>query len=148
MGKPLVVAEGMQVKLHFALHLQDGSEVDSTWSKAPATFEVGDGNLPIELEKLLMGMKEGQSLDHQMPADSLFGTPRDEHRVWLPRSHFPEDMPLEIGMVVSFGGAITKGESVGVIKVLNEARALVDFNHPLAGQMIAFKAEILQIQAL
>lgn len=141
------VAEGMRVKLHFALHLEDGSEVDSTWSRSPASFVVGDGNLPSELEKLLVGMSENEQLTRQMSADVLFGTPKEEHRVWLAQSDFPKHINLEVGMVVGFGGTSTRGESVGVIKALSDdKKALVDFNHPLAGQTIIFKAEILQVQ--
>ena len=34
-----------QVTLHFALSLESGEQVDTTFDKQPATFKVGDGNL-------------------------------------------------------------------------------------------------------
>ena len=34
-----------EVTLHFALKLENGDVVDSTFDKQPATFKVGDGNL-------------------------------------------------------------------------------------------------------
>ena len=40
------IADNMEVSLHFRLRLEDGTEVDSTFDKTPATFQVGDGNLP------------------------------------------------------------------------------------------------------
>jgi FKBP-type peptidyl-prolyl cis-trans isomerase SlpA len=40
------IADNMEVSLHFRLRIEDGTEVDSTFDKAPATLEIGDGNLP------------------------------------------------------------------------------------------------------
>ncbi|KAB0543478.1 peptidylprolyl isomerase, partial [Pseudomonas palleroniana] len=39
------IAQNTEVKLHFALYLENGDTVDSTFDKAPAVFKVGDGNL-------------------------------------------------------------------------------------------------------
>ena len=36
---------GTTVTLHFALLLEDGAVVDSTFEGKPATFSIGDGNL-------------------------------------------------------------------------------------------------------
>ena len=36
----LRIDEGMEVTLHFTLSLEDGTVVDSTRDKAPATFQV------------------------------------------------------------------------------------------------------------
>jgi FKBP-type peptidyl-prolyl cis-trans isomerase SlpA len=39
------IGQNTEVTLHFALRLENGDTVDSTFDKAPATFKVGDGNL-------------------------------------------------------------------------------------------------------
>ncbi|MGH8485381.1 MAG: FKBP-type peptidyl-prolyl cis-trans isomerase, partial [Pseudomonas sp.] len=39
------IGQNTEVKLHFALHLENGDTVDSTFDKSPAVFKVGDGNL-------------------------------------------------------------------------------------------------------
>jgi FKBP-type peptidyl-prolyl cis-trans isomerase SlpA len=46
--------------LHFALRLENGDTVDSTFDKAPATFKVGDGNLLPGFEAALFGFKAGE----------------------------------------------------------------------------------------
>ena len=38
------IGQNTEVTLHFALRLENGDTVDSTFDKAPATFQVGDGN--------------------------------------------------------------------------------------------------------
>lgn len=140
------IAAGAKVRLHFALQLADGTEVDGTYGKPPAEFVVGDGSLPEPIEELLSGLTAGESVAHEMAADSLFGSVHDEHKVWLPKADFSADMTLEEGLVVSFGGTNTKGDTVGVIAEQTADRVLVDFNHPLAGRSIVFKADILQVE--
>jgi hypothetical protein len=41
----LRIGPDKEVTLHFALKLDNGDVVDSTFDKKPATFKVGDGNL-------------------------------------------------------------------------------------------------------
>ena len=48
-----------QVTLHFAIKLESGDVVDSTFDKQPATFKVGDGNLLPGFEQALYGLKAG-----------------------------------------------------------------------------------------
>lgn len=140
------ISLGAKVRLHFALQLADGTEVDSTYDKAPAEFVVGDGRLPEPIEALLIGLEAGASVDHEMPADPVFGSVLEEHQVWLPKTDFAADMVLDKGVVVSFGGTNTKGESVGVITEITDRQILIDFNHPLAGRRLRFKADIVQIE--
>lgn len=51
------IGQNTEVTLHFALHLENGDTVDSTFDKAPATFKVGDGNLLPGFENALFGFK-------------------------------------------------------------------------------------------
>ena len=139
------IAPSTKVTLHFALALADGTLIDSTYEGPPASFVVGDGRLPEAIEALLHGLEAGASVDHKMPADPIFGSVREEHQVWLPRTDFPADITLEVGLALSFGGVQTKGESVGVVTELQQDRVLVDLNHPLAGRMLHFKADVLEV---
>ena len=139
------IAPDAKVTLHFALMLVDGTPIDSTYEGEPASFVVGDGQLPDAIESLLYGLEAGASVDHQMSAVPIFGEAEKSHQVWLPRGDFPADMALEVGLVLSFDSANTKGESVGMVADLTDDRVLVDMNHPLAGREIRFKADILAV---
>ena len=55
----LSIGPDTQVTLHFAIELEDGSLVDSTFDKTPATFIVGDGNLLPGFEQALFGLTQG-----------------------------------------------------------------------------------------
>lgn len=55
-----------EVTLHFALKLENGDVVDSTFDKQPATFKVGDGNLLPGFEQALYGFKAGDKRNVQV----------------------------------------------------------------------------------
>ncbi|MDX1343301.1 MAG: FKBP-type peptidyl-prolyl cis-trans isomerase, partial [Reinekea sp.] len=48
------IHENSKVTLHFALRLEDGQVVDSTFEKTPAVLTIGDGNLPEGFEKHIL----------------------------------------------------------------------------------------------
>jgi FKBP-type peptidyl-prolyl cis-trans isomerase SlpA len=62
-----------EVTLHFALGLETGELVDSTFDKKPATFKVGDGNLLPGFEQQLYGLKAGDKRTLQIAPEQGFG---------------------------------------------------------------------------
>jgi len=52
---------------------------------------------------------------------------------------------LAKGLVVSFADA-NKSELPGVVKAFDEDKVTIDFNHPLAGEVLSFKVEIIDVQ--
>ena len=71
-----LIDEGMEVTLHFTLKLEDGTLVDSTKDKAPATFEFGDGNLPPGFEHPIKGLAAGQTTSPSLSACSICSNAR------------------------------------------------------------------------
>ncbi len=59
MAESTRIGQESRVTLHFALKLEDGNVVDSTFDKQPASFKVGDGNLLPGFEQALFGLKAG-----------------------------------------------------------------------------------------
>ena len=115
------IAQGKQVTLHFALKLNDGQVVDSTFEKEPATLVVGDGNLPEGFESLLVGLETGAKQSFVIPPEQAFAQ-----------------------KMVSFADA-NGAELPGVIKDVQDDVVVVDFNHPLAGEELTFDVEIIQV---
>ena len=65
------IGQNTEVTLHFALHLENGDTVDSTFDKAPATFKVGDGSLLPGFEALIFGFKAGDKRTLQVRRKTL-----------------------------------------------------------------------------
>jgi FKBP-type peptidyl-prolyl cis-trans isomerase SlpA len=136
------IERGTKVKLHFSLALEDGSLIDSNFDKQPASFIIGDGNLLPGFESVILGLESGQKREFTIPPENAFGQHNPQNVQDVDRTNFAEDK-LEIGAVFSFQNG--DGELPGVIIGIEGEKVMIDFNHPLAGQSILFKVEILQI---
>lgn len=139
------ISKGKQVTLHFALKLNDGQVVDSTFDKEAATLVLGDGNLPEGFEKLLVGLETGSKATFVIPPEDAFAQKNPNNIQHMKRSDFGAEMELEVGLMVSFADA-NGAELPGVIKEVHDNLVIVDFNHPLAGEELTFDVEILDVK--
>lgn len=136
------VGPGKEIKLNFAIKLQDGQVIDSNFDRDPATFVFGDGNIPEGFEQAMLGLTAGEHVELTIAPERGFGQHNPGNMQVMPRSDFKE-MELEPGLVVSFREP--GGEIPGVISEFNDQRVVVDFNHPLAGKTLLFEVKILEI---
>ncbi|SHF65079.1 FKBP-type peptidyl-prolyl cis-trans isomerase SlpA [Modicisalibacter ilicicola DSM 19980] len=138
------IGEGMEVTLHFTLKLEDGTVVDSTRDKQPATFQMGDGNLPPGFESPLTGLTDGDSGSYTIAPEHAFGQHNPQNVQRIPRDSF-EGTEIEEGLVMSFADA-AGGEVPGVIAEIDDKHVEVDFNHPLAGRTLTFEVEVIEVR--
>ncbi|NMY90483.1 FKBP-type peptidyl-prolyl cis-trans isomerase [Pseudomonas oryzihabitans] len=140
----ITIGPDTRVTLHFAIKLQNGDVVDSTFDKAPATFTVGDGNLLPGFEQALFGLEAGNKTSLTIPPERGFGQPNDGNLQTMARDDF-SDMELSPGLLIIFSDA-AGGEMPGVVKSYDDEQVIIDFNHPLAGRVLTFDVEILAIE--
>lgn len=140
----ITIGPDTRVTLHFAIKLQNGDVVDSTFDKAPATFTVGDGNLLPGFEQALFGLEAGAKTSLTVPPERGFGQPNDGNLQTMVRDDF-SDMELSPGLLIIFSDA-AGGEMPGVVKSYDDEQVVIDFNHPLAGRVLTFDVEILAIE--
>ncbi|WP_210395819.1 FKBP-type peptidyl-prolyl cis-trans isomerase [Motiliproteus sediminis] len=142
------IGQGTEVTLHFTIELEDGSVVDSTRERSPATFTVGDGNLLPGFERALFGYRAGDQQRLRILPEQGFGMPNPGNVQSLPRSAFESlEQELEPGVVVSFADP-SQGNLPGVIRNVGATQVEVDFNHPLAGRTLYFDVEVLSVTAV
>lgn len=140
------IAAATQVTLNFAIKLDNGDVVDSTFDKQPATFKVGDGNLLPGFELALYGLKAGDKRTLAISPEQGFGQPNPQNVQVMPRSQF-KDMELSEGLLVIFNDA-ANAELPGMVQSFDDNQVSVDFNHPLAGKTLSFEVEIIAVQTL
>ena len=138
------IGQGSTVTLHFSLKFDNGEVVDSNFEKDPATFTIGDGSLLPGFERVLFGLKDADKRTFEILPEQGFGTPSEQNVQVMPRSQF-DSMELDYGVLVIFKDA-AGGEMPGVVKAFNDQQVTIDFNHPLAGKVITFDVEIIQVQ--
>ncbi len=146
---PLVVAADSHLTLHYRISLaESGGDVVSTFGGAPATLQMGLGQLAEPLERCLLGLAQGSEAAFDLPADQAFG-PRNPQLVQrvarsLLDQHAAPDTVWEPGDLVEFPGP-DGGRFAGVLKSIDETGALFDFNHPLAGHAVRFEVRIIAV---
>jgi FKBP-type peptidyl-prolyl cis-trans isomerase SlpA len=149
-----MVTETSHLTLHYRLALQDGSDVMSTFDTRPATLQMGIGQLAEPLERLLIGLAEGAERSFDLSPEQAFGPRNPEMIQALSRTVLDSNSisgsdgqakeDFEIGDLLEFPRP-DGGKYAGVLKELNEQYALIDFNHPLAGQSLKFEVKLLGV---
>tara|TARA_B100000795_G_scaffold268761_1_gene256435 strand:+ start:1194 stop:1685 length:492 start_codon:yes stop_codon:yes gene_type:complete len=146
LGATQSIAAGSLVSLHFSLALTTGELIDSNFKQPAASFRLGDGTMLSGFEQELLGLRKGEEIETTLAAEQAFGevNPANRHRFPIAKfQNLLEDdlIPTEVGSVVSFKDA-GGFDLPGVISELTKFMVVVDFNHPLAGKEIVFKARI------
>lgn len=144
-----VIEQGSRVTLHFSLALVDGTLIDGNFDSVPASFVMGDGTLLPGFEAALLQLAAGASIEVMLPPNKAFGEVNPDNVQVLPRSRFASLLanttdPVVSGTVLSFADA-GGFEIPGVVRSIDEDCLVVDFNHPLAGREICFRADILSV---
>ena len=82
--------------LHYRLAGAQG-DVINTFADAPATLQMGGGELVEELEQRLLGLAEGSHTRFELPAGSVFGEADPARRQWVASSALceAEEQPAE-----------------------------------------------------
>lgn len=142
------VKPGSHVTLHYRLSLADGADIVNTFGDKPATLLVGAGQIAPPLEDILVGLKSGHHSTFRLDPAQAFGERNPEliQRITLAtlRENGMVDEDFTPGDVVEFN-APDGGRYAGVLKEVGETSALFDFNHPLAGQALAFEVKIIGV---
>lgn len=143
-GEPLTVGPERRITLHFSVRLMDGTVMDSTREKGPASFVWGDGSLLPGFERAIAGLKPGDQRSVYIDAEQGFGPRNPDNVQYFRRSTFDTGAAPEPGVVMNFSDA-SGAELPGVITDVDADWVTVDFNHPLAGRDLTFEVEILDV---
>lgn len=140
------IGAGSHVVLHFAVSLENGTVIDSTFDRPnPVSLTMGDGSLLEGFEKVLLNLQAGDTRTAHLSPDEAFGqwNPDNVQR-FTPTQFALTGATPAVGMLMEFAD---KGNStlVGVVSDISTDEIKVDFNHPLAGQNVLFKVNIIKV---
>lgn len=140
------VQEQSDIEIRFKLSLLDGTLVDQTEEDEVFAFQVGDGQLLNRLDELLIGLEVGTTAKFTLSPEQAFGLPDPSNFQTLPKTEFPETMVLKEGLVIGFDTP-SGNEIPATIYEIKDDVVVMDFNHPLAGQVLIFEATIEAIHS-
>ena len=90
---------GDRVKVHYTGTLGDGRQFDSSRSREPLEFVIGEGSLIPGFEQAVVGMDPGENRVVNIPATEAYGQPQAELVRSIPRNDIPDHIELSQGLV-------------------------------------------------
>jgi FKBP-type peptidyl-prolyl cis-trans isomerase SlyD len=138
----MAIQEGDIVRLNYTARVEgeifdttvaaDAEEagIKSQKDYAPIVVRVGSNHVIPGLDEALVGKEIGQQYEVEVPAEKGFG-PHDMKLVESVNTNQFREKP-------KFGMRIQSGDREGVVVNVVGKRAVVDFNHPLAGKNLAY----------
>lgn len=133
---------GQKVRVHYKGTLEDGTEFDSSAGCDPLEFIVGAGQVIPGFDSAVGDLELGASTTVTIPADEAYGPRYEEAIQQVPLDVFP-DAP-ELGWAVEM--ADPQGQRLAAIIIdIEDEFAVLDFNHPLAGQDLTFEIELVEV---
>lgn len=146
MDQEMAVADGLVVSLAYSLRLDDGEEIDSAASDDPLVYLHGAQNIIPGLEQALTGLKVGDARSVSVKPVDGYGDVDPDAFELVPYDAFPADVDLEEGMGLRMVDSSTGQQMDAYISELRDDGALLDMNHPLAGETLHFNVEIVGLR--
>ncbi len=144
MANTNIVSNDMTVSFNYTLYV-DEKTADSTPEGQPLAYIHGHGQIIPGLEKEMTGLKVGDKKTVVVQPEEAYGPYDDESVVTIDKSAFPEDFNFSIGHELHLQDDESNQVFTGVIKEFDDKTVKVDLNHPLAGKVLKFDIEIVDI---
>jgi FKBP-type peptidyl-prolyl cis-trans isomerase 2 len=139
-----VITEGSKVSLEYSVALDGGETVDSNTENDPLVYTQGNDEIIPGLEKELTGLAAGDEKQVRLEPEDAYGAVDPEAFHEVPLDQIPENARQEGQLLVMQDDQGNKRQ----IKVseIRDDTALLDLNHPLAGETLHFDVKILDVQ--
>jgi FKBP-type peptidyl-prolyl cis-trans isomerase SlpA len=143
------VEPGSFLTLHYRLSGPDGAAFVDTFATKPATLSMGTGELAPAMEARLLGLQQGARASFELASGEAFGERSPELLQRVSRSllaeHGDADADYRVGDVVRFPTPDGQASFAGVVREVDAAGLLFDFNHPLAGRPVTFEVQLIGV---
>lgn len=138
------IKDNSVVQIHYTLTNDAGTVLDSSKGKEPLSYMHGKHNLILGLEAQLLGKFSGDEFNATVETEDAYGVRNLEAIQNIPLSVLANIPDLAVGMQLQTGtdqGPV----SVSIIEI-NDGHAVVDGNHPLAGERLHFAINIVNVR--
>jgi FKBP-type peptidyl-prolyl cis-trans isomerase SlyD len=137
-------------QLHANLPQQEKKHVETTDNAHPLTFLFGVGGLIPGFERNLDGLSAGEKFDFVIEPNDAYGDSDPNAIINLPLDIFKVDNVVDFE-VLKAGNILPMSDNEGnqmngKVVSFNNDFVTMDFNHPLAGQVLHFKGEVVDVR--
>jgi len=132
------------IAFNYVLKNNQGEVIDASEPNQPMPFIVGHQQIIPALEKVLVGLNEGEKKNVALPAADAYGEFRQDMLMEVPKEELAH-LKIEIGSHLQ----LQLQNQVRVVKVskISDTHVTLDGNHPLAGVDLVFDVEVVLIRA-
>ena len=133
---------GDKVTVRYTGRLQDGTKFDGSVKGESFSFIVGSGDVIPGFSQAVIRMRQGEKKTVAITPENGYGV-RDPHLERLvPLSVLPVDTVVNDQIQVEFDGV----KMVARVVDIAGDTVLVDANHPLAGRILIFEIELVEME--
>ena len=148
----MIITKNKMVSLTYDLRLDGaaGEVIEQATIERPLTFIFGNGMMLPALESELEGMEQGKPFEVKLCCKDAYGELNEEGIIDLPRDIFVvngvfDNKLVKVGNTIPM--ASSSGERLnGIVLEVTDKTVKMDFNHPLAGEDLYFKGEIIEVR--
>ena len=130
---------------------KEGEVVEALTPENPLTFMFGTGGLLPKFEEQITGLKSGDSFEFLLHSEDAYGPMVENAIVLVPQTVFEVDGKIDenlmkIGTMVPMMDAEGRRLNGKVLAIEGDA-VKMDFNHPMAGNDLFFKGEVMDVRS-
>jgi len=139
-----VAKKGDRVKVHYTGRFESGQVFDSSIGRDPIEFELGAGMIIRGFETAVISMKPGEKKTVTVLPEDGYGNYDENLLLEMPKDKIPGNINPEVGIELQLVNKQGNALPVVVEEILEKTIKL-DANHPLAGKVLVFDLELLEI---
>lgn len=143
---PDKIANDVVVSLKYKLWLDENDElIEESEAGDPLMYLHGHDNIIPGLEAALDGRTLGETLTVIVEPEEGYGEYDEDDVDEIPLADLPTELEPELGMVLE---VVDDDDNVFVAEIveITDEVAVLDFNHPLAGERLRFEVEVIDLR--
>ncbi|GBD36175.1 FKBP-type peptidyl-prolyl cis-trans isomerase SlyD [bacterium HR36] len=137
------IRAGDVVRIHYTGRLENGTVFSTSIGSEPLEFTAGGDEVIEGLSEAVIGMEEGERRTITIPPEKAYGQ-RDPHlEREVPLADLPEGVQVGDRLSAQIGNQRVRFW----VKDIENDVAVLDANHPLAGQTLHLEIEIITVES-
>lgn len=134
------------VSLEYTLRFDDGELAAESADDGLLSFIQGRGHVFPGIETAVEGLRVSDELELVLSPADTYGEYDPEAVERLPLDMFPDDMDVYEGVEIELFDEDTGAEIDAVVTEVQNDSAVVDLNHPLAGETLRMWLRVVEIR--
>jgi FKBP-type peptidyl-prolyl cis-trans isomerase SlyD len=148
----MIIDKNKVVALKYELRTnsENGELVEKVEIDRPLQFIFGIGNMLEKFETNINGLKQGDDFNFKLTSEEAYGEHNPEMMVDVPKDVFKIDGKIDESLLVINKVIPMRDQNGnhlnGKIVKMNGEHVTMDFNHALAGSILYFKGQVIEVR--